>query len=79
MVEILSPSTRDRDERVKRDLYAVHGVPEYWLLDPDVADIRALRLVDGRYQTIPLTDGRLQSVTVPEFFVDIEALYAELG
>jgi len=79
VVEILSPSPRDRDERVRRDLYAAHGVPEYWLLDPDVADMRALRLVGGRYQPIPLTAGRLQSVTVPQLLVDVEALYAELG
>ena len=34
-VEILSPSTRPRDERLKRDLYERVGVEEYWLVDPD--------------------------------------------
>ena len=33
-VEILSPGTRRRDERLKRDLYERVGVREYWLLDP---------------------------------------------
>ena len=34
VIEILSPSTRSRDERLKRDLYERVGVQEYWLVDP---------------------------------------------
>ena len=33
VVEILSPSTSSRDWREKRDLYAKHGVNEYWVVD----------------------------------------------
>lgn len=33
VVEILSPSTRDRDRRLKRSLYEKSGVFEYWLVD----------------------------------------------
>ncbi len=35
VVEILSPGTRSRDERLKRDLYERVGVEEYWLVDPE--------------------------------------------
>ena len=35
MIEILSPSTRSRDERLKRDLYERVGVDEYWIVDPE--------------------------------------------
>ena len=35
VIEILSPSTRPRDERLKRQLYERAGVDEYWLVDPD--------------------------------------------
>jgi Uma2 family endonuclease len=35
VVEILSPSTRPGDERLKRDLYERVGVEEYWLVDPE--------------------------------------------
>jgi Uma2 family endonuclease len=35
VIEILSPSTRPRDEQLKRDLYERVGVAEYWLVDPD--------------------------------------------
>ena len=34
-VEILSPSTRSRDMRLKREVYARTGVLEYWVIDPD--------------------------------------------
>ena len=34
VVEILSPATADRDRGYKRELYARHGVAEYWLVDP---------------------------------------------
>jgi Uma2 family endonuclease len=35
VVEVLSPATASRDWRVKLDLYANHGVSEYWVVDPD--------------------------------------------
>ena len=35
VVEILSPSTRSRDRRLKRDVYERTGVEEYWLVDPE--------------------------------------------
>ena len=35
VVEVLSPSTAIRDWRAKMDLYAEHGVQEYWVVDPE--------------------------------------------
>jgi len=45
--EIGSPSTTARDRVVKRRLYAEHGVPHYWILDPDARTLEALALRDG--------------------------------
>ena len=42
VVEILSPSNRRHDLERKRELYARHGVPEYWLLEPDDETVRQL-------------------------------------
>ena len=47
VVEIRSPSTARQDWTVKRDLYARHGVKEYWLVDPEAATIAVLLLTDG--------------------------------
>ena len=46
VVEIRSPSTARRDWTVKRELYARHGVKEYWLVDPEAATVAVL-LLDG--------------------------------
>ncbi|HKH43914.1 MAG TPA: Uma2 family endonuclease [Thermoanaerobaculia bacterium] len=43
VVEILSPSTRRRDEGLKRDLYERSGVREYWLIDPERQEVRVFR------------------------------------
>lgn len=44
VVEILSPSTRRRDEMEKRRLYERAGVDEYWVVDPDEGRVRVYRL-----------------------------------
>ena len=47
VVEIISPSSTGRDWVVKRDLYARHGVKEYWLLDPINRTLWVMLLKDG--------------------------------
>lgn len=49
LVEILSPSNRLYDLTLKRALYEQLEVPAYWIVDPMVPSILALRLTDGRY------------------------------
>jgi Uma2 family endonuclease len=43
VIEIGSPSTRRRDETIKRRLYERSGVVEYWIVDPDIEVIRINR------------------------------------
>ncbi len=43
----MSPSTRSRDERLKRDLFNRVGVREYWLVNPDTNVITVYRRDDG--------------------------------
>ena len=49
VVEVLSPSTRQRDLELKRVRYALFGVLEYWLVDPEMRTILVLELVNGEY------------------------------
>lgn len=49
VVEIGSPSTRKFDETIERRLYERSGGAEYWAVDPDLDEVRAHRLADGRY------------------------------
>ncbi len=39
VVEILSPSTRDRDQTLKARRYAELGIPHYCIVDPDAVRI----------------------------------------
>ncbi|WP_447969445.1 Uma2 family endonuclease [Nitrospira sp. M1] len=49
IVEILSDSTRRRDERTKRTLYERHQVTEYWIIDPELETVKIFRLKESRY------------------------------
>jgi Uma2 family endonuclease len=49
VVEVGSPSTRRRDEKLKHQLYERFNVTEYWVVDPDIDVVRVFRLVDGKY------------------------------
>lgn len=42
--EVLSESTRRKDLGKKRDLYARHGVPHLWIIDPDARVLEAFAL-----------------------------------
>lgn len=44
VVEILSPSTGDRDRGVKLRLYRRQGVSEYWLVDPEAQAVEVWQL-----------------------------------
>jgi Uma2 family endonuclease len=56
-VEILSPSTTDLDRRRKRELYARHGLPYYWIVDPDARAIEMYGLTRGAYELIERGSG----------------------
>ena len=51
MIEILSPSTADRDlGSWKHDLYGRHGVLEYWIVDPMAETVAVHRQGNGRLE-----------------------------
>jgi len=50
VVEILSPTTAQRDRTYKRTLYARHGVKEFSLVDPDSQTVEVLALGKRAYR-----------------------------
>ncbi|HVY47636.1 MAG TPA: Uma2 family endonuclease [Minicystis sp.] len=48
--EIVSPSSAARDRVAKRRLYAEHGIPFYWIVDPDARTLEALALDGGGWR-----------------------------
>ena len=57
VVEILSPSTRDRDQTVKARRYAVLGIPHYWIVDPDALRIAFYRAEGPSYVVAAVAEG----------------------
>jgi Uma2 family endonuclease len=53
VVEILSPSTSERDRHLKRTLYEQRLVPEYWLVDLDEQSVSRYRAdADTQYHLV---------------------------
>ena len=48
VIEILSPSTAEKDLGEKHELYERHGVLEYWIVDPTAETIAVHRQGNGR-------------------------------
>lgn len=83
VVEVLSPSTRRRDEGIKRRLFDQKGVREYWLVDPKGMRLSICRRAeDGSFPIIStLTasdDDVLTTPVLPEFALSMRELFAEL-
>ncbi len=77
VVEILSPSTAGRDRTLKRNLYAKHGVKEYWLVDPDTRTVSVLRLGDSAFEVESIY-GEGQTMTSPSlvgFTADLNEIF----
>jgi Uma2 family endonuclease len=66
VVEILSPSTRSRDQGVKARRYAELAVRHYWMVDPDNQRVECLRLECGSYQRVAQASGD-DSLTHPDW------------
>lgn len=77
IIEIRSDSTAERDETVKRRLYAQRGVKEYWLVDPDAATATVLLLTKDSYQQAGFfSRGQdLTSPTLPGFTVNLNEIF----
>ncbi len=78
-VEILSESTRRRDEVTKRHLYERHGVPEYWIVDPVLETVKVFRPGgDGRYRRAAELSLETGDVLESPLFPGLEIPLAEL-
>ena len=81
VVEIGSPSTRQRDETIKRHLYARTGVSEYWFVDPELDVVRVYRR-DGERFTRPIELSReagdvLTTPLLPDLALPLDRIFRE--
>jgi Uma2 family endonuclease len=79
-IEVISESSRGRDERDKFALYARHGVAEYWLVDPAERRIRTFRNDGGRFALLSdaAEGGRAISAVFPALPLDPAEVFASI-
>jgi Uma2 family endonuclease len=80
VVEVVSPGkeNEDRDYCYKRSEYGARGIAEYWMVDPERAQVTVLTLVDGLYEeAIYQGDSRLISQIFP--LLDLTAVQVLKG
>ena len=74
--EILSPSTRQRDLRIKVVKYEEIGVKEYWIIDPKVKTVTVHDFVNDTAETYGIHDT-IKSLAHPEISIAVEMLFEE--
>jgi len=79
VIEILSPSTSQKDLGTKYYLYQEAEVKEYWVVDPIHARLDQHVLKDGKFTLLKthLANGHLQSPTFPELHGDLSEVFAD--
>ncbi|MFZ3090373.1 MAG: Uma2 family endonuclease [Nitrospirota bacterium] len=84
VIEILSPSTKERDLVLKKKLYAAFGIKEYWIVDPENEKMTLLTLGKIGYEdqptpVSPLTKGGIKggckSLLLKGLKIDIAKLF----
>lgn len=79
VVEILSPGADNirRDRIAKRQLYAHHGVAEYWMVDPDKQALEVYRLKSGSLEFVAAlkNEDEVQSPFLPGFSCATAAIF----
>lgn len=66
VVEVLSPTTTLIDRSTKLQLYARHGVPYYWIADPEQQTIEVYNLAGAGYDLATRATGA-DAVSLPPF------------
>lgn len=82
VVEVLSPSTKHNDRKIKFDDYALHGIREYWIIDPVKQSVEQFALLVPEDKSY-LPYGKffpgefIKSVVLPEFEIPVAAIFDE--
>lgn len=80
VVEVLSKSKRalERDRKTKYEDYEIHGVQEYWMVDPEEEFVEQYELREGKYELrLKAGDGIIHSKVVEGFTIPIRAIFDE--
>jgi Uma2 family endonuclease len=78
VMEVVSNDDRRRDLDTKRREYARAGIPEYWIVDPQLQQITVLKLDGDRYAVHGefAPGARATSTLLDGFGADVSAVFA---
>jgi Uma2 family endonuclease len=79
VVEIISRGTDRRDRVEKLELYARHGVSEYWIVNPQTQHIEFLVNDNGRFVVHSPAHDRYQSPRYPEVVIQLAEFWEEIA
>ncbi len=78
VVEIISPGSRKLDTVDKKNLYALHDVKEYWVIDLYRQQAFFWKNVKGVWQDLPVDEkGVFRSEVIPGFWLRVDWLFAD--
>ena len=78
IVEILSDSTKHRDYGIKKTNYALHGVEEYWIIDPVNETVEQYLLQGIAYElSQKLREGSLTSEVITGFTIEVKDIFTQ--
>ncbi len=79
IVEIVSETSAEQDRTTKKQIYARHGVKEYWLIDPDTETLEVYKLDAKarafRHVATYQSDEVLQSSLFPKLEIPLADLW----
>ena len=79
IVEILSPKTAKYDRTIKKDDYALHGIPEYWIVDPIKQRVEQYLLLPDSRKYFPAKNHQygedIESKVIKGFKINVAAIF----
>ncbi len=78
IVEILSESSRKKDEVTKRKLYERFGVQEYWIVDPELEIVKIFKLTQQGYGRASELSKETNDVLTTEFLPGFDCAVSEI-
>jgi Uma2 family endonuclease len=76
VAEVLSKSTEAVDRGIKFEDYALHGVGEYWIVDPGQEHVEQYVLQEGAYTLVTKSKtGIIESAVLKGFMIPVRAIF----
>lgn len=75
VIEVISSGTRSYDLVEKAAAYGDAGVTEYWAVDAERRELTVHRAGSPDYRVAVVRTGRLESMAVPGFWIDVDWLW----